>query len=151
MQIELAKFENVVAALDARAKLAQHEQADAMIDRLKLRAPHPGVVVQIFRRRGDWVSAGDPVMQLVRMDQLRVKGSVSANLYNRSKITGRDVQVVVKLAGGAETHTVNAKINYTSYVVEDDKSFSIWVNIPNQKIGDDWLLGPGLEAEIHLR
>ena len=55
LQIDLAKFELIVAFLDAKSKYSQYEQADAMIEMRKLKSPMDGVVDYVYLSRGDWV------------------------------------------------------------------------------------------------
>ncbi len=121
-----------------------------MIERRKLIAPHSGVVNQIFRNEGDWVTPGDPVMHLVRLDQLRVHGRVNADDWGWRDLKGRPIDVVVTLPGGLK-QTVSSQIGFASQVIEDDGSFRIWADIDNVREGSGWIMGPGLKAEIQLK
>lgn len=56
LQIELAKYENSVAAATAWAKYAQFQQATSMVAHRELTAPHSGIVVQKLRHKGEWVA-----------------------------------------------------------------------------------------------
>ena len=150
LQIDLARFENDVAAAEARARYAQFEQASAMIERRKLVAPHTGLVNEVFRHKGDWVNAGDPVVHLVRMDTLRVQGRVSAEEYNWEDLKGKPVQIVVTLAGG-EPYTVDGTIGFAGEYIEPDGAFRVWADIPNERQGNSWKMGPGLEAKMKLQ
>lgn len=155
LQKDLAEFELIVAALDARAKYAQYEQALTMIEQRQLKAPHDGVVNKLFRHKGDWVNAGEVVMQIVRMDRLRVQGRVSAARYHWRDIQGQRVEVQVLLPGSsdaqqAETVKLSGQIAFASSVIEEDGSFRFWVDVENQQQNGAWLLGPGLEASVTL-
>jgi multidrug efflux pump subunit AcrA (membrane-fusion protein) len=150
LQAKLAEFENQVAALDAHAIYAQWEQAGALIERRKLRSPYAGRVEQVYRHRGDWMTAGDPVMHIVRLDKLKVQGRVNARAYHWKDIQGRTVEVIVSLPGGEQHSVKDVQINFASNVVEDDGFFRISADIPNTQIGNEWLLGPGLPAEMRL-
>jgi macrolide-specific efflux system membrane fusion protein len=150
LQIDLARYENVIAAIEARAKYSQYEQATAMIERRQLLAPHSGFVNQVFKNVGDWVTPGDPVMHLVRMDKLRVHGRVNGDEFTYRDLLNRQVTVEVTLAGG-QTQSVNARIGFASPVIEDDGSFRVWADIDNPKDGNGWILGPGMHARIVLR
>lgn len=150
LQIELARYENEIAALEAKAKGWQAKQAEAVIDRRKLKAPHSGFVNQVFKNEGDWVTAGDPIVHLVYMDQLRVHGRVNGSQYTYRELLGRPVTVEVTLSGD-KTQSVNARIGFASPVIEDDGSFRIWADIENPKDSRGWIFGPGMSAKITIQ
>lgn len=156
LQADMARFELVVAALQARAKYSQYEQAKLMVGRRELKTAHAGVVMQIFKREGDWVSPGDRVMRLVRLDTLRVTGRVSAvakpgvTAYHWRDMVGRPVEVTVELPGGKEVK-VPSKIAFAAQEVEQDGTYRIWADIENQMEGNTWLMGPGLQASMNLQ
>ncbi len=150
LQIDLAKFELLVARLTALAKLAQFDQADMMIERRKIKAPHGGVVDQILLNKGDWVQAGAPVVKVIRMDELRVHGRVDSKLYSWSDVIGRDVEVNVTLPGG-EKKTIRSKISFASQNVDVGEHFRVHADIKNnQDANGFWLMGPGLEVEMRF-
>jgi multidrug resistance efflux pump len=149
LQTDMARHENVVAALEARAKYSQYEQAGVMIERRQLKAPHPGVVMQVFKRQGNWVSPGDKILRLVRMDKLKVTGRVSASAFHWRDVVGRPVEVTVTLAGGKQLK-VGSKIIFAGQEVEEDGTYRITCEIDNQLNGSSWQMGPGLEASIRL-
>lgn len=150
LQADLARFENFIAALEARAKYAQYEQADSMIKRRKLKAPHAGFVNEVVRRKGDWVNPGDPVVRLIRMDELRVQGRVSSRYYHWSDLKNKQVDIVVTLAGG-RTANFTGTIGFASPSLEVDGSFRVWAQITNREENGAWLVGPGMKAEMNLR
>ena len=149
LQIDLAKFELIVAFLDAKSKYSQYEQADAMIEMRKLKSPMDGVVDYVYLSRGDWVQAGTPVMKIVEMDKLRVHGRVSARLHSWADVLNRDVKVTVTLPGG-KTEVLNSKITFASQIVEEDGSFRVHADIPNRQENGSWGMGPGLSASMRL-
>ena len=73
---EQATEEHVTDGLTAKAKKAEVDAAEVALTRRILRAPFDGVVVQVHRRQGEWVSPGDPVMQIVRTDRLRISATI---------------------------------------------------------------------------
>lgn len=149
LQIDLARFELIVAFLDAKAKYSQYEQSDAMIDVRKLKSPIDGVVDKVYLNRGDWVQAGTPVMKVVQMDQLRVHGRVPSRLHSWADVLNHEVEVTVSLPGG-KTEQLRSKISFASNVVEEDGSFRVHADIPNTSTNGSWVMGPGLNASMRL-
>ncbi len=150
LQIDLAQHEMEVARAEAWASNAQLKQAEAMIERRKLKSPFAGVVNQVVREAGEWVNAGEPVVHLVQMDRLRVHGRIDADRYDWKDIRNRPVEITVDLPGGG-THVVNSQIGFASQVVEDDGAFRVWAEVENTQVGDQWLMGPGLGATMSFR
>lgn len=150
LQADLARVEQSIARADAHAKAAQYEQAEMMIERRQLKSPHAGVVMQITRHKGDWVSPGDPVLHIVRMDRLRVHGRVSARDHSWNDVKGQQVEFIVDLPGGRESEPVKGRIDFASQVVEADGSFRVWSDIDNPTQSGAWMMGPGLKATMRL-
>ena len=147
----------VVAKFDAMARLATLKQAQEMIQRRQLKAPHDGVVLNVDGKKGYWVTAGEPVIQLVRMDRLEVEGRVPAHRYHYSKVLNQKAKVVVELGAAANGQPPlsverDAQISFASPVIDEDGAFRITAEIPNEKKQDgSWLLVPGQSATIVLQ
>ena len=46
------------------------------LDLRQIRAPFKGEVVEMMKKVGDWVTVGEPIMHIVGLDKVRVKGFV---------------------------------------------------------------------------
>jgi macrolide-specific efflux system membrane fusion protein len=115
--IEKATQENTSNKLAADAKQAEVDAAQVGVDRRILRAPFDGYVNKVYRHVGEWVSPGDPVMQIVRVDRLRVSGNLDAAEWGPGDVEGRKVTVDVFLPRGGR-EKVAGRIVYVSPVVE---------------------------------
>ncbi len=148
MSIELAQHELLVAVLDARVKYKQIERAKAALERRQIFAAINGVVVKLNKHAGDWVQAGETVMRIVRMDQLRVEGDINGKLNARHEVIGRPVHIEVQLTGGG-IETMEGTITYASSLIES-KEYTVRAVVNNRKINGRWLLTPGLNAKMQL-
>jgi hypothetical protein len=153
IQKQIEAFGLDVAKSDARAAYAQYEQATDMVKRHELRAPHSGRVERVEKYKGAWVSPGTPVIQLTRMDRLRVEGRVAQKRFHPGDIDRRRADVQVFLTGDEEGPSVTVKNVeiIASYVIEEDGSFRIQAELGNQKQGAKWILSPGMSATMELR
>jgi multidrug efflux pump subunit AcrA (membrane-fusion protein) len=115
--IEKSKEDVEAAKLTADAKKAEMDAARVALDRRKILAPFDGVVSMTFRQQGEWVQPGDPVIQLVAIDRLRVTGRLDATVWSRGDIENRKVTIEVTLPGGA-VRKVEGKIVYVSPVID---------------------------------
>ncbi len=151
LQVEQSEHEHDIAVLTAKGKKAAFDAAADQIERRKIRAPISGLIIEIKRKTGEWVRAGDPVLRIVRMDQLRVLGTVKVADFNRSEIMNRPVTVDIPLAHG-RLEQFQGKITFAHPEVFGDGTYSVWAEIPNREEGGEWLLQPGLPASmtVHL-
>ena len=152
LSIELQRHNKEIARLDTKVKLAQATQAQEMIKRRKVLAPpYEGVVNEIYRKIGEWVNPGDPIMHVVRLSQLRVEGFVSVADYSQHEIRGARVTVDVFLERGRKEQALG-RVTFVSPTVEADGSFRVRAEIENPTVGDFFLFSPGQPAEmtIHL-
>ncbi len=151
LQIEQAEFQTELSNLDVQARQAEVDAADLGIERRKIIAPVSGVVVEVYRRRGEWVNPGDPVLRIVRMNELRIEGFVNSKNYNPDEISGRPVTVQVQLARG-QAEQFEGKITFVSPLVEAGGDYRVWAQVTNRSRNGVWLMRPGLQARmvVHL-
>ncbi len=151
LETEVAQKELVVAQITKEAKQALVDQAQLALDRLKIISPVDGVVVQVYKHRGEWVNPGDAVARVIRMDRLRVQGDVNARLYSAQDLSGRRVTVEVPLPHG-RTVKLEGQVTYINPIVDVSEEFQVWAEVDNLEENGHWLLGPGLRANmmIHL-
>jgi len=160
-QIKQAINEKSVAGLTANAKEAEYEAASIEINLRQIRAPFKGQVVEVMKRVGDWVTPGEPMMHIVGLDQVRVKGFVlvtGPEGASQKDVDGKPVTITVDSVGG-QKHTVKGVIGFASPVIEGvgtSRQFRIWADIDNEKIVDPatgrqtWKIQPGSVATMTI-
>jgi multidrug efflux pump subunit AcrA (membrane-fusion protein) len=152
MKLSIEKADKDLAVAELQAKVAQGEldAATEMIARRRLIAPFDdAIVVELKRHVGEWVQAGEPVMRLVSMGHLRVAGSLDATKQHPSDIKGRPVEVVVTLPD-KRVERFDGTIVYVKPVIEGGM-FEVRAEIKNRKQNDDWLVYPGMRADMTIR
>lgn len=150
LQIEKAQKDQVLAGLDANVKKAELHAARVALERRLMRAPFDGEVQKMFVQEAQWVRAGDPILQLVRFDTLKVECFVSSHQYRPVDLANRKVTVRVQSTGGREL-SFQGRVVFASQLIESD-DFMVRAEIPNQRVGKYWLLQHGLLARmtVHL-
>jgi multidrug efflux pump subunit AcrA (membrane-fusion protein) len=116
LAIEQAKETQIEDLLTANAKKAEVDAAQVALDRRILRAPFDGVVTTINKKPGEWIAAGDPVVQIVGINRLRVSGSLDASQWGPGDLRSKPVTVKVALPRG-RTIEVPGTVTYASPVV----------------------------------
>lgn len=132
----VAKFEQATAeyegALEERAEnLAELDRIDAEIQRRSIRSPISGIVTEIHKRHGEFVSANDPIFAtVVQLDRLRVR------FYLDSETTGKlKAGQTVKIYVGKDQVEVSGVIEFVSPVVQPKTNLArVNVVISNQEL-----------------
>jgi macrolide-specific efflux system membrane fusion protein len=149
LQIDRSKLEMRVAKMNADVHQAGVQQADDALARRQIVSPIDGVVVTIFHERGEWVNAGQPVLQIVRIDRLRVEGFLSANEYSPEEVAGRPVSVEVPLAGGRAAR-FQGQVVYISPIVQAGNKYRVRAEVANRSDNGHPLLRPGMSATMNV-
>ncbi len=150
--IEQAQMEYTVAKLTADVKNTEMAAAKIDILRREIKSPISGVVIDVFKEKGEWVQAGEPVAMIVQMDVLKVEGYVNIKEVSPAEIKFKPVTIRAKLTGDQEVE-FQGKVTFVNPVVEIGGPYRISADIANrQDATGDWLLRPGLETTmtIHL-
>jgi multidrug resistance efflux pump len=152
LQIDKSRLDLKVAAMTANVQEAAVKLAEENIRRRHIASPIDGMVVAVNRHQGEWVSAGEPVVRVVRMDRLRVEGFVSAADFNPGEVGGRPVTVEVELARGRRV-SFNGQVVFVSPQIQAGNKYRVRAEVDNRTEQNQWLLRPGTSAEmtIHLR
>lgn len=96
--LEQARHERKTASLTQGLKKAEQAIAQRSVEIHKIVAPLGGMVVEVLRRRGEWVEPGEDVLRIMRIDRMRAEGLVLA-----SEIAGdlRGAPAVISVPVGA--------------------------------------------------
>lgn len=145
LQIEQAQRDLAIAAMNVKLRKNELEAAEAELERHRIVAPFAGMVVELKRRRGEWVQPGETVARLVRIDRLRAKGFLKADSI-RGELLGRPVTVTVDLPGEPAAE-FSGVVSFVSPEVDpNDGVLAVWADIRNP----DLRLKPGLHGEMSI-
>jgi multidrug efflux pump subunit AcrA (membrane-fusion protein) len=149
LQIEKSKLDMRVAKMTAGVHQAAVSSADNAVARRKIVSPLNGLVVTIFHEKGEWVAAGEPVLQVVRIDRLRAEGFLSATEVSPDEVVGRAVQVEVQLAGGRSA-AFAGKVVFISPLVQAGDKYRVRAEVDNRTENGTPLLRPGMTATMKI-
>jgi multidrug efflux pump subunit AcrA (membrane-fusion protein) len=147
LQIEKAKLDLKVAKMTADVHQAEVDAAEIAVARRQIASLVDGEVVTVFHERQEWVNAGEPVVQVVRMDRLRVEGFVATSEVNVSEIAGGNVVVDVQLARGRKERFAG-KVVFISPIVTSGGKYRVRAEVENRREQTQWLLRPGMNATM---
>ncbi len=121
----LSQYEKAVAEYRGAVEQQQENKAelariDAELGRRSVRSPIAGVVTEIHKRHGEYLSANDPVFAtVVQLDRLRVRFYLDADETERLK-KGQTVTLYV----GKGQEPVSGTVEFVSPVVEPKTSLA---------------------------
>ena len=149
LQIEKAREKNIADKLKSKAKKAEVDAASVSASRRILSTPFDGVVTKIHRRVGEWVAPGEAVVQVVRVDRLRVSGELDATKWSPATIEGRSVTVEVSLPND-RTVKVPGKIVYVSPTVALGHDLPVYAEIDSPVEDGRRLVRAGQKARMTI-
>ena len=146
-QAEKKKVEFGRSMLDQRTKI---KEIELELGKQELRdhkvvSPIGGMIVEMFRKKGEWAEVSQPVARVVRLDRLKSEIQIPAESEIRELIgsTGRFVAKLERLKNKefpAKIILVRPEANPVTSTI------SVWVEIEN----DGFQLVPGLEGTVTL-
>jgi multidrug efflux pump subunit AcrA (membrane-fusion protein) len=155
LRIELSESQQKIAKVQFVAKRTERQLAEHELSRRKVLAPFGGFIETRIAQLGEWVQPGSPMLQLVRLDLLRVEGVIEGLRYPGQVTIGTPAKV--KIYPGTDSLNepdpakaihLDATIGFVSSEVDLNSRFRIWVEVQNERRGDDWLIKPGMVADI---
>ena len=149
-QIKVRVLEDKLAQFEVTAKEAEVKAAETALERRHLKAPFSGIVEDVYRRQGEWVQAGEPILRLMDFETMTVSGSVPGSLYSRQDIDGRPVTVHVALPRGEQVE-LTGTITVVSPISDGfSNDFTVEAEVPNRKIGNHWVLAHGAKVSMTI-
>ena len=137
-----AKLQADTARSALAAAQSQLQQAEADLDRLKVKVPFPGVIDQVMVEQGSFVQAGAPIAVLLKLDPIVARAEV--NEQDLGYVTD-DTVAEVRLVSGK---TVEGKVRHISRIASaQTRTFPVEIEIPNA----DGTIPAGMTAEIALQ
>jgi multidrug efflux pump subunit AcrA (membrane-fusion protein) len=150
LQIDRSKLEMRVAKMNADVHQASVQSADDALVRRQIVSPIDGVVVTLFHERGEWVNAGESVLQVIRIDRLRVEGFLSSGEHAPEDVAGRQVTVDVPMAGN-RTARFAGQVVYISPIVQAGGKYRVRAEVANRTENGHPILRPGMSATMTIQ
>lgn len=143
LQYEQAENELQITALTAR-------QIEAELKTYSVEAPFDGIVTRVYRAKGEAVSLGDPLLEVVNLDRVRVEGYVGIvdglRIKQGSQVTVRLDLPDVDLP--EERLEFSGKLVFVDVGVEPvTGQIRVWAEVPNP----NGILRSGLPARMKIQ
>ncbi len=135
-----------------KARLAQASviAATERLNRLKIVAPFPGSISEVIRRQGEWVQMGQPIVRLIRLDELRVDVYVPIQDVDVASLVNAPVMITARRAG-LDSVQFSGRVTHYDPSVSSNGDVRIHATIQNQRVNGHWLLLPGMTANMKIQ
>ncbi len=152
LRIELAELEGQQSKVQLIVKKRERELAELEVNKRQVKAPFAGYVETRIAQLGEWVQPGTPMFEVVQMDQLRIEGDIDAMQNPEAIAVGAPVKVNVMVSNNTSAPvTFDARLGFVSAQMDINGRRRIWVDVQNTETAGDWLIKPGMKAEIILK
>ncbi len=151
LAITVAEIKNSQDLSAVNVNKAKKNAAELQIDIRNIEAPFQGMVAEKVKDQDDWVKSGDVMLRLVSLDKLRVVGHIRVDSLEAPPhlLVGAPATVDIQLYPGA-VQTVEGNVGFVSPVVQSSGAYKFWIEIPNQKIDDQWIFREGMTATVRI-
>ena len=113
------------------------------IGRCTIRAPFAGVVVRERTEVGEWLGEGDPVMEMMSLNELEIRVEVPERYFRLLRVGGRATVTFESLPGVEVAGAISALIPRADPLA---RTFPVKVRIPNR----EGRIGAGMLAQVSL-
>jgi multidrug efflux pump subunit AcrA (membrane-fusion protein) len=149
LETEKAQLELDIAKLTAKAKEAAVESADDDIHRRRVLATLDSMVMEVYAHEGEWVNPGDPIVRVVRMDKVKVEGSLIIDEVLPDQVIDRAVTVEMTLKNKTEQFT--GQIVFVAPEVDAGGKYRVIAEVENrEKRPGVWWLLKGMRPQMKV-
>ena len=152
LQKEKATQDLEVAALKVDAQKADLAAMDLEVERRKIRSPLAGLVNRRYREDGEWVKPGDPVLQVLPMETVRVQGDLDKRL-GPEDVDGQPVTVSVSLPGRPpeQREVFKGVVIFPDPEINSGGKWVVKAEVKNRRQPNGyWILRPGMAVEMTI-
>lgn len=143
LEVEQAECEYRIAGFNLQVKENDYRAAQQKVQQHAITAPLAGAVVQVYRRRGEWVKPGEPVVRILRLDRLRAEGFLKMQQAS-SRLQGRSVRLLVDLPTGPHTEFAGRIVFLDPEIDPVNSQVRVWAEVENRGLQ----LQPGMRATM---
>ena len=146
LEVSLADGDKKIAQLQVTSRRHEAELASLVATRHRIYSPISGTVAEIFKRPGEWIQVGEPLIRIVRLDRLRAEGFVSADKIDEIR-GAKNVDLTIHQAGGEDINREGEVVFVSPEIDSVNDEVRFWVEFDNRK--QDVL--PGMRLSVSLR
>jgi RND family efflux transporter MFP subunit len=145
LEVKQAEHDREIAGLTREIRENEYKTTLDQLERRTIAAPLRGMVVEVHRRRGEWVQLGETVARIVRMDKLRAEGFLSAK-HARLQLIGAKVTLKITDETGKPAEFPGQIVFVSPEIDPLNSQVRIWADVENKELK----LRPGMQATLTI-
>lgn len=154
LQIEVAEVKRQTDALAANVARAKMNAAEVQLGLYSIKSPFDAIVNERIKNEGAWIRAGEPVLKILHMYEMRAVGYVSLRVLEERGLSlgdleGAPIRITVRVSP-THSHVVDTQIGFVSGEIAESKDFRVWAKMKNERIGNSWVLRDGMPASVTI-
>ena len=131
-------------ALTVKSREQELARANVLLGRRDMVSPINGVVAEVFKKPGEWVEKGTPILHIIDLSELRVEGFIGIADISADLI-GRDAEVEFSSPNGARR--IRGVVTHILPDVDPVNQYApIWIRFANP----DNTIFPGVIGEVRI-
>ncbi len=146
--IRVSEVEHAKEGLAAEVAKEKHEAAKVRLQLHRVVASHDGIIVRRLRDQGEWTRAGEPVLDFLGMEEMKVEARVPVSGLSLTRLQGAPVTIKVPV-NEKEVVTIQANIDFVSPEIEQG-FVRVSARVENQAPGGIWVLRKGMQATVEI-
>ncbi len=142
--------------IDVEIKKSQLRLAEIEYNACTVKSPMMGIVSDQFKHSGEYVRAGEPIVQVLQMSELVLRIELNLQQFPPHSLADFDAVAEIQDVLGAPLSLEHISVERTSPNNIDSQSYFAYAAIQNTKSTDrkgveHWQLRPGMAAKIILK
>ncbi len=118
--IRVSEVEHKKEGFAAESAREKYNAAQVRLQLHRVMASHDGIIVRRDRDQGEWTRAGEPVLQFMGMQEMKVQAFVPVRGISITSLEGAPMRIEVPI-NNTEVITMDAKVDYVSPEIENGK------------------------------
>lgn len=154
LQIEVNEVKRQMDQLAVNVAEAKKNAAQVQLGLYDIVAPWDAIVNERMKDQGAWIRAGEPVLKIHHMQEMRVVGFINfKDLQSRgmslNNLEGAAVRITIGISP-TYSHSVDSFVSFVSNEIDDSNNARVWARIKNERVGDTWLIRDGMPAQVSI-
>lgn len=146
LEIERLIEERRQMELTRAAKAVEYAAAEHAVQRRRLISPLDGVVVQVYRHRGEWVQIGERIARVLRIDRVRAEAFVPLQA-DLMQLEGAPAVLEIASPGRAPAQFAGKVVFVNPEIDPVNNQVRVWVELENA----DRRLHPGHRGRLTIQ
>jgi macrolide-specific efflux system membrane fusion protein len=145
LEVKQAEHDREIAGLTREIRENEYKTTLDQLERRTIASPLRGMVVEVHRRRGEWVQLGETVARIVRIDKLRAEGFLSAR-HARLQLVGAKVTLQITDETGKPAEFPGQVVFVSPEIDPLNSQVRVWADVENKELK----LRPGMQATLTI-